>query len=54
MENDQSDSYVERYSDIDDSHEMRVAQTNEQSDSNDDATVELNSGESSLATSLQS
>ena len=50
MENDQSDSSVERYSDIDDSLEMRVPRTNEQSDSNDDATVELNSGESTSTT----
>ena len=45
VERDQSDSPVERNSDTDDSLEMRVPRTNEQSDSNDNAIVELNSRE---------
>ena len=45
MENDQSDSSIERYFDAYDSLQMRVPWTNEQSDLSDNTTVELNSGE---------
>ena len=43
IDNDQCDSTVGMNSDTDDSFEMRVPQTNEQQDSNDEAALELSS-----------